>query len=171
MIEMIKCTFDNETQLDAVELLAKVIWHEHYTPIIGKAQVEYMLEKFQSKSVMRKQIEEGFLYYLISNNGKNAGYIGLSLNSDHVFLSKIYVKSDCRGQGLGKSAMQFVERMAAENSLSKIVLTVNKYNTNSIEAYKKFGFSIAEAIVMDIGNGYVMDDYRMEKQVSAHVAI
>ncbi len=49
--------------IPVVESLAYSIWREHYTPIIGRHQVEYMLEKFQSKEALLNQIEkEGYIY-------------------------------------------------------------------------------------------------------------
>ena len=80
-----------------------------------------------------------------------------------MFLSKLYVLRDFRGQGLGKTAMHFIENQAEQNNCSKITLTVNKYNTNSIKVYEKNGFINTGAVVIDIGNGFVMDDYTMEK--------
>jgi RimJ/RimL family protein N-acetyltransferase len=47
--------------------------------------------------------------------------------------------------------------------LNKIALTVNKNNVNSIKAYEKMGFKNVGSVVQDIGSGYVMDDYKMEK--------
>lgn len=61
--------------------------------------------------------------------------------------------------------MDFVQVKARELSLNSISLTVNKNNTNSINAYKKMGFVTVESIVMDIGEGYVMDDYKMRKEL------
>ena len=52
-------------QIAGVEALAFEIWHEHYIPIIGVKQVEYMLKKFQSQEAISEQIEEGCSYYLI----------------------------------------------------------------------------------------------------------
>ena len=43
-----------------IETLAREIWEEHYTPIIGAEQVAYMLDKFQSVAAMQKQIKEGY---------------------------------------------------------------------------------------------------------------
>ena len=47
-------------------------------------------------------------------------------------------------------------------------LTVNKDNAGAIAWYTRMGFKNAGAIVQDIGAGYVMDDYRMEKSISPH---
>jgi diamine N-acetyltransferase len=46
-----------------------------------------------------------------------------------------------------------------------VLLAVNKRNVNAINAYLKHGFRIAEAVVKEIGGGFVMDDYVMEKVV------
>ena len=63
-IEIIRV--DDQRLIKTVVLLAKEIWREHFTAIIGKAQVDYMLKKFQSEEAVREQIEnEGFLYYLL----------------------------------------------------------------------------------------------------------
>jgi ribosomal protein S18 acetylase RimI-like enzyme len=44
-----------------------------------------------------------------------------------------------------------------------VILAVNKRNTTAIASYKKYGFVVREAIVDDIGHGFVMDDFVMEK--------
>ena len=45
-------------------------------------------------------------------------------------------------------------------------LTVNKHNDLGIRAYKAKGFETIDAVETDIGNGFIMDDYIMEKKVS-----
>ena len=60
----------DHNQISAIEELAYDIWHEHYTPIIGKKQVDYMLKKFQSSKAMNEQIQNGSLYFLISTLNK-----------------------------------------------------------------------------------------------------
>ena len=43
------------------------------------------------------------------------------------------------------------------------ILNVNKNNVQAIRAYEKSGFAIRESVVVDIGGGFVMDDYVMAK--------
>ena len=50
----------------SVNAVAEEIWRDHYTPIIGKKQVEYMLEKFLSPEALVEQINSGYQYYLFS---------------------------------------------------------------------------------------------------------
>jgi GNAT superfamily N-acetyltransferase len=152
-------------QVEIVEGLADEIWNEHFTRIIGKAQVDYMLDKFQSKEAIAEQMKNGFLYFLIIRNDSCVGYIGVQPKGSQLFLSKLYIIAAERGSGLGRKAIAFVEKLARDTGASKISLTVNRYNLDTIEAYKRFGFEITGSLVQDIGNGFVMDDYRMEKPV------
>ena len=152
-------------QIRRVEELAYEIWNEHFTPIIGKAQVDYMLEKFQSTKPISEQIEQGYQYYLIKTDDGTIGYTGIQPMEDELFLSKLYIKSSQRGKGYGRKIVHFLEGMARDKGLSQITLTVNKNNLDTIKAYEKFGFENLGPIVQDIGGGFIMDDYRMGKRI------
>ena len=89
-------------QIAAVAALARETWTQHYVPIIGAAQVEYMLAKFQSTEAIARQIAaEGYEYYL----APGAGYLALVPDpaKKSLLLSKIYVKAAARGTGLGRA--------------------------------------------------------------------
>jgi len=157
----------NDAQIAKLVNLAKVIWEEHYTPIIGKEQVKYMLENFQSQEVVKRQISEGYNYFSIIVNGKIAGYMSTIVDKEEksIMISKLYVSKSSRKTGLGLKMLNFVEEKAKKEKLNKVWLTVNKYNTNSIEWYIKMGFVNVKSVVQDIGNGFVMDDYILEKTI------
>ncbi|HSB33306.1 MAG TPA: GNAT family N-acetyltransferase [Nitrospirota bacterium] len=155
-----------EYQIEIVESLAREIWTEHYIPIIGREQVDYMLARFQSRRAIGEQIRTGIAYFLIKEDDAHIGYMAVQPKGRELFLSKIYVKSSRRGLGYGRKAVQFAEKVARDLGLDKIVLTVNKNNVNSIKAYEKIGFTNTGSVVQDIGSGFVMDDYRMEKKLS-----
>ena len=154
------------TSLQAIAGLAKKIWTEHYLPILGQQQIDYMLERFQSVHAMQCQItEEGYEYYLIRLDGQNAGYIGVKPDEKGLFLSKLYVDKAFRRRGIAARVLNVLTGRCLTESRPVIWLTVNKYNEGSIAAYRALGFSIVRDEVTDIGNGYVMDDYIMEKNV------
>lgn len=148
-----------------IEALADTIWREHYIPIVGKPQIDYMLKKIQSAKAIEKQIESGFEYFSIFYDEIAVGYLSTKQEINALFLSKIYILSHYRGKKIGKKAMQFIEEKAKAYQLESIRLTVNKYNTNSIKAYEKLGFKNIGAIVADIGNGFIMDDFEMIKKL------
>lgn len=153
----------DQSQIVTIECLACEIWNEYFTSIIGKAQVDYMLEKFQSKKVITEQIENGFLYFLIKKNNDAIGYIGVIPEEKQLFLSKLYITLAERGKGHGRKAIEFLEELAIEKNVTKISLTVNRNNSATINMYTKLGFENRGSAVKDIGNDFVMDDYKMEK--------
>lgn len=143
--------------------LGAIIWAEHYTPIIGSGQVDYMVEKFQSPGAIMLAIEnDNYTYYgIYTDDNELAGYCGIRPEKDNIiFLSKLYIAKEHRGQGLSHL---FLERIISDNPECKsIYLTVNKNNTSSIAVYKRLGFEISRELKSDIGQGFVMDDYIME---------
>ena len=156
---------NTEYDFKLIAQLADITWREHYTPIIGLEQVEYMLTKFQSVNAISTQVDEGYQYFIINYEKTSVGYLLFIKEKNSLFLSKIYILSNYRGKKIGKAAMSFIEDRAEKLNCNKIKLTVNKNNSNSIAAYEKIGFIKKGAIVMDIGNGFVMDDYKMEKSI------
>ncbi|OGW39847.1 MAG: GNAT family N-acetyltransferase [Nitrospirae bacterium GWD2_57_9] len=152
-----------EAHIEMVEALAREIWTEHYTPIIGSGQVAYMLDRFQSRQAIAAQIRSGVLYFLMQDTGGPIGYLAVQPKGEELFLSKIYVASSLRLKGHGRRAIEFIESLARARGSRKIVLTVNKNNRKAIAAYERMGFKRAKEVVQDIGSGFVMDDYQMEK--------
>lgn len=150
--------------------LARLIWNEHYSSIISQQQIDYMLDKYQSVAAIHKQIADGMLYFLISSNNKPAGYLALmpDANNSKLHISKIYLDAASRGLGHGKQTLDFIEQHCRKMHIHKLWLTVNKHNHIAINTYRRWGFHITESIVTDIGSGFVMDDYVMEKSINTH---
>ncbi len=146
-----------------IAALADIIWREHYIPIIGVEQVNYMVKNYQSADAMYSQYNDGYIYFKVHHNNQFVGYISIKKQDDSLFLSKIYVSKDFRGQKIGKSAMEFVQSKAIEMNCKSINLAVNRFNINSIKAYEAMGFKTIGETITDIGNGFFMDDYKMEK--------
>lgn len=143
--------------------LARGIWTQHYTPLIGAAQVEYMLDAFQSREAIAADIANGYVYTLAYREGEPCGYSAVRFDEDALFLSKLYVRKDCRGYGIARAMVRAVEEAAQQRGLTKIRLTCNKGNAGSLAAYAQLGFARAADVVTDIGGGFVMNDYVMEK--------
>lgn len=153
-------------QIAAIAGLAHEIWYEYYVPLIGRAQVDYMVAKFQSSGAMAGQMREGYEYFSIERDGQGIGYAAVQPHpaDGSLFLSKLYLLRDARGGGTGRVCMEFIEQLARRRGLTLLWLTVNKGNP-AVKAYERLGFRIAADLTMDIGGGFVMDDYRMEKSL------
>ncbi len=173
MVEFI--CIKNDDKIKELANLAKTIWNEYWVCLLNQAQIAYMVENFQSYEAIKKQIQnENYIYKIILENGEKAGYFGVSIkdkkawesdNPDigfkYLFLSKLYMKKEFRGKGLGRKTFNEVCKIADETGVKFIYLTVNKNNINTIKSYEKWGFKTVETAVTDIGCGFVMDDYIM----------
>lgn len=159
---------EDEKDIIAVAELAKKIWNQHYVPIIGQDQVDYMLDKFQSVSAMTEQVRSGYEYYLLSSGPVNVGYLALvpAPSENKMMISKIYVDTEQRGGGHGGLLLEFAKNECQKRKAKKIWLTVNKYNSDSIDWYKRRGFVVTESVKQDVGNGFFMDDYIMEMEIA-----
>ena len=54
-INIVECK--NEDDLKEVAILAKKIWHEFFPGIISEAQIDYMVEQFQSFDAVQDQVK------------------------------------------------------------------------------------------------------------------
>jgi diamine N-acetyltransferase len=161
MLQLKKAT---NADLPIIENLARDIWQDHYVPMIGQAQVDYMLARFYSAEAIAKQTEEGQVFWMILKDNHPEGYIAISKKEDgSYFLNKFYLSTALQGRGIG--ATIFSEILHLYRDCSTIRLQVNKKNYKSINFYFKVGFIIESLLVLDIGEGFVMDDFIMVKRV------
>ena len=148
----------------AVAKLADEIWRDHFVAIIGIQQVEYMLDRFQSPAAITTQIATGYEYYLLLIDGIQTGYLGLLPEPDvgKMMISKIYIRREKRGKGLGNYLLDFVKQQCDEKEIDSIWLTVNRNNDKTIKWYREKGFTVIDEVKKDIGGGFFMDDFIMQ---------
>ena len=154
-------------QLLIVRDLAFKIWPKAYGNIIAAGQIEYMLEMMYSIESLEKQLQNNKTFLLAEDDNMFIGYVSYELNcnnSNTTRIHKLYVLPETQGKGIGKQLIDCVAEIARTNHNSALDLTVNKKNP-ATAFYLKTGFEITEEAVFDIGNGYVMDDYIMEKKI------
>ena len=157
---------DSPEEIDLLEKTAREIWNEYFPFLLEQEQIDYMLDKFLSKPILMKQLNEDYEYYFLVNNEDSIlGFFVIHPEEEKLFLSKIYLKENARNQGLSNIMFDFIENRTRELGLDKIYLTVNKYNKLPINVYKYKGFHTVDSVVTDIGNGFFMDDFIMEKEI------
>ena len=160
----------------ALAALASKIWHEYWPALIGEAQTDYMVERFQSLPAIERDIaEHAYEYWFLraTDDGRIAGYTGgcAEPGTNRFFISKIYLRAEERGRGFASTTIRFYEDLCRERGLVAMYLTVNKHNDLAIRAYLAKGFETIDSVETDIGQGFVMDDYIMEKRVGAQGAL
>ena len=155
----------SQAEIPELASLASDIWHEYFPCILTDGQIDYMVDRFQSEGAMRDQIsEKGYRYYFLVRGGETVGYTGIMAEGDALFISKLYLKKEFRGKGLGTEALGLIFDICRSEGFGRTYLTVNRGNAKAIRAYERNGFVTIRSQVADIGNGYVMDDFVMEKR-------
>lgn len=142
--------------------MADSIWRAHYTEIIGEAQVNYMLQRMYAPETLARNMAEGQLFFLLYDGDEQArGFLAVSADSAarEGFIHKFYIANDTRGKGLGARA--FADLLARFPEVNAWRLYVNRANYKSVNFYFKMGFKIERCNCLDIGGGYVMDDFVM----------
>jgi len=155
-----------ETDFDALAQLGETIWRTHYSTMISMEQIDYMLNGRYAPDKLRAYIDADDRWLeLLWLSDRPVGYCSyaLSTTTGELKLEQLYLLGECRGMGLGGLMLHHVEARARELGRRVLMLTVNKHNESSIAVYRNAGFTVREEAVFDIGNGYVMDDYVMEK--------
>ena len=151
-------------QLSIIQDLAYRIWPSTYGEILSKVQLDYMLDKFYNLNYLQNQLENGQHFILISNENVIVGFASYEFNfenSNKTKVHKIYVLPEIQGKGVGKILMDFIKNKAVKNTNSGLLLNVNRFN-KAITFYEKYGFVKNNSVDIEIGNGYLMQDYILE---------
>lgn len=149
--------------------LAREIWFAHYPALISVAQIEYMLAERYDADVVRAELRrDGTWWDKLMVAGAMKGFASYFLTgiAGEMKLDKLYVHPRLQRRGYGGMMVDRAASIAQTHGCDRLVLAVNKNNRSAIAAYLKHGFRIADAVVKDIGGGFVMDDYIMVKPVA-----
>lgn len=159
------------TEQDQQDLtaMAAEIWGEYWPAHIGQAQTDYMIEQYQSlEAIQRDMAHHGYEYwFLVDENGNRVGYTGGhdEPETNRFFISKIYIYAHERGKHYTSKVVSFYVDLCRNRGWRAMYLTVNKYNELGVRAYKGNDFKIIDSVETDIGEGFIMDDFIMEKEV------
>jgi ribosomal protein S18 acetylase RimI-like enzyme len=158
----------NLNDIKNIQKIAYQTWPITYGSILSEEQLKYMLDLVYSDKALTNEFEkQQQLFYIISENDQILGFIGIEhhyKNNPTTRIHKIYLLPETQGKGYGKTTIEAIEKMALENNSEALSLNVNRFNS-ALGFYKKIGFEIIDEVNIDIGNGYLMEDYVMEKKL------
>ena len=153
--------------LPSIQMLAKKIWPAAYGHILSTEQIEYMLELMYSHESLEQQMSASHHVFLILDYDSHpSGFASYSIpaGGKKGKLHKIYIDQELQGKGLGKSLLEEVTRRVRSAGCAILQLDVNRQNKAG-SFYEKQGFKVTSEKDTDIGNGFVMTDYVMEKGI------
>lgn len=148
-----------------IRAIALETWPDAYRRILSPEQLAYMLDRMYSADALRHQMDHGHVFLLQERAGKVVGFAGAEAayaGTTHTRLHKLYVLPSEQGTGVGKALLNAVEQLARSQANTAVELNVNKYNPAQ-EFYRKLGYAQVREEVIDIGSGFVMDDYVLQK--------
>ncbi len=165
MIVIQRNTDENFTSIRAI---AAAVWPIAYSPIMSQEQLDYMMEMMYSIPSLQLQANEKKHRFILAIEKETVlGFASYEFNyskKPKIKIHKIYILSNHQGKGIGKALINFIANEANERHQKGLILNVNKKN-KAIRFYESIGFTISNEEVIDIGNGYVMDDFVMEKAI------
>ncbi len=150
-----------------VHQLANKIWPDAFKDILKPEQIEYMLDWMYNVNTLTEQAQTGHLFYMITLDGIPKGFVGLEPNfpdAGTLRIHKLYVETSDHGKGLGKALLEKTIEIGKELDVATINLNVNRFNA-AVDFYKSHGFQIVKEENIDIGRGYLMEDYMMVLEV------
>ena len=153
------------SDISVIQQIAEKSWWANYPGIISDEQIAYMLEKMYSEKALQEHFQNtNYHYYIISDEEKiPQGILGFEFDFEKntTKLHRIYLLKESKGKGYGKLGIDFLKSEVKNFGNSRIILNVNKENKAKL-FYDSQGFSVYQEIVLDIGDGFVMDDFLME---------
>ena len=157
----------SERDVPVIATLAQRIWRAYYPAIISEDQIEYMLAMMYSRDVLLEELRGPIRYDRLLEGDEFVGFASYGPTEQRACfkLHKLYLLPERHRRGLGSFLLQHCEVQARRLGANRIVLNVNKGNARALAFYRKNGFGVAQSLVLDVGGGFVMDDYVMEKEI------
>ncbi|MEG2458719.1 MAG: GNAT family N-acetyltransferase [Eggerthellaceae bacterium] len=158
-----------DEDLQAVAAMASEIWHEYWPIILSEEQIDYMVDLLQSYEPIAHDVRQAHYRYwfIIDETGRRVGYTAAQAQEEtqRLFISKIYLYKEERGKHYASQVLSFYEDLGQSEAWQALYLTVNKQNELGCRAYEGRGFTTIDSVETDIGHGFIMDDFIMEKRL------
>ncbi len=171
-------------EYETVRQIAHATWPATFGNILSGAQIDYMLRMMYSRSALEEQVAKGHVFHLLvegqrgnQNGNPNPAYLNttttrftpvayVSHEIDYLpgttKIHKLYALPAVQGRGYGKALIEKVAIIARSAGQQKLRLDVN-YQNEAVGFYEHLGFGKVGRFDTEIGNGYLMEDWIMEK--------
>jgi ribosomal protein S18 acetylase RimI-like enzyme len=162
---MLKIKNASIADIPLIRELTYKVWPQTYSSIISQQQIDYMLELMYSEASLQKQMDDGSQFIIVCDDAEPVGFASFQeINPTTWKLHKIYILATQQGKGTGKFVIDLIIKKIQQQGATTLQLQVNRHN-KARSFYEKIGFTVIEEADFDIGNGYFMNDYVMEKNL------
>jgi len=151
--------------IQALRELVFQVWPQTYASILPADKIEYMLELMYSEASLQKQMEDGAQFIFIDDDAAPVGYASYQEMEPGLFkLHKLYMLPSQQGKGGGRYMIDYIIEATRKRGGNILQLQVNRKN-KARDFYERLGFVVTGSYDFDIGHGFVMDDFVMEKKI------
>lgn len=160
----------SEIQIADIQRIADEAWPVAFAKILTQQQIRYMMDWMYSQQSLKEQLDKGHRFFLAESGGEHLGFMSIENNaqqSGRTKIHKAYIRPAYQSKGIGRAFFDKASDEATHHRDTAIYLNVNRYNSAAIAFYEKYGMVKVKQEIIDIGNGFVMDDYVFEKKLSA----
>ena len=157
----------SENDAALIRDLAIATWPDTFIDIISRKQIDYMLELLYSVDSLNEQMKNGHHFILAKDDNEVVGFASYELNYKNepkTKLHKIYILPFVQNEGVGTALINFIKQEAHKHNNPTLTLNVNRRN-KAVLYYKKQDFEIVKEEDIDIGSGFLMEDFVMEKSL------
>lgn len=155
----------NADDIPLIRELSYKIWPQTYASMLSQEQIEYMLDKMYSAGSLQEQMDRGTYFILVYEGNEPTGFAAYFACGPSVFkLDKLYVLSTNQGKGTGRFMIDHIVDEIKQSGATALQLQVNRHN-DAKKFYEKLGFVVVEEKDFDIGHGFFMNDFIMERKL------
>jgi len=167
-MKLITALSPQEADLIEIQRVGRAAWEATYRGrIISDAQFEYMFDHMYSLSALSQQMTVSQHTFFGAFQGDSLqGFMSVGWpdpTQEFAKVHKLYVHPDVQGQGIGRALLLQLEALCQARYIHEIRLNVNRYNPAQ-HFYKKMGYAVLYEEDIDIGRGYLMEDFVMGKK-------
>lgn len=155
-----------EKDIPIIQKLSDVVWPVTFADILSVDQIKFMMEMMYSTEALREQLADGHRYALAKEGDVYLGYLSIQHFESEFStkIHKIYILPNQQGKGVGRLLIEYAKEQAKRNGSLYLTLNVNRYN-KALHFYQHLGFAITGKEDIDIGNGFLMEDYKLKVNI------
>jgi len=164
---VVKISDAADSDFSDIIAIAFATWPDTYGKILSSAQLIYMLDLFYNIDALQSNVANGQQFLVAKRGNQTVGFCAYENNySDRncTHIHKLYVLPQLQGQGVGKKFVAVIEFRARLQGSEYLSLNVNRSN-DAKSFYIKMGFSVLEQVDIELGNGFLMEDFIMQKKL------
>ncbi|MBS1573785.1 MAG: GNAT family N-acetyltransferase [Bacteroidetes bacterium] len=163
---MHKIRYATTADIPLIREMTFKVWPQTYAGILTQEQIDYMLVLMYSTESLERQMKEGSRFIIVYDETEPVGFTSFQHLGNGIYkLHKLYILQTQQGKGTGRFAIESVIHEIRQKGATTLQLQVNKHN-KAKEFYYKMGFEVIDETSLDIGNGFFMNDFIMEKKIN-----